>query len=166
MQVLSTIDVSALSRGTCFCNELGYDVEPILMITVRRDANDEIEPLYWAKDEISIRDLLSTTETRYQLDASPVEDSSSSDNDPTVDQENLEKIKELLSHRNDEMGFECSRERKLARKERRRKQASTKGIKIQPPVYKDQTEYLYQIGAIDCIKEYKEWKTSLGLIQK
>ena len=27
-------------------------------------------------------------------------------------------------------------------------------------------EYLYQIGAIDCIKEYKEWKTSLGLIQK
>ena len=28
-------------------------------------------------------------------------------------------------------------------------------------------EYLYQIGAIYCIKEYKkEWKTSLGLIQK
>ena len=27
-------------------------------------------------------------------------------------------------------------------------------------------EYLYQIGAIDCIKEYKEWKTSLGLIKK
>ena len=57
MQVLSTIDVSALSRGTCFCNELGYDIEPILMITVKRDANDEIEPLYWAKDEISIRDI-------------------------------------------------------------------------------------------------------------
>ena len=25
---------------------------------------------------------------------------------------------------------------------------------------------MYQIGAIDCIKEYKEWKTSLGFIQK
>ena len=25
---------------------------------------------------------------------------------------------------------------------------------------------MHQIGAIDCIKEYKEWKTSLGLIQK
>ena len=25
---------------------------------------------------------------------------------------------------------------------------------------------MYQIGAIDCVKEYKEWKTSLGLIQK
>ena len=59
MQVLSTIDVSALSRGTRFCNELGYDVEPIFMISMKRDAKDEIEPLYWAKDKISIRDLSS-----------------------------------------------------------------------------------------------------------
>ena len=69
MQVLSTIDVSALSKGTRFCNELGYDIEPILMIAVKRDANDEIEPLYWAKDGISIRDISSANETRYQLDA-------------------------------------------------------------------------------------------------
>ena len=46
MQVLSTIDVSALSKGTRFCNELGYDIEPILMIAVKRDSNDGIEPLY------------------------------------------------------------------------------------------------------------------------
>ena len=105
MQVLSTIDVSALSKGTHFCNELGYDIEPILMIAVKRDTNDELEPPYWAKDEISIKDLSSASETRYQLDASLVEDISGSDSDPTVDQENLEKIRELLSHRNDEMGF-------------------------------------------------------------
>ena len=85
---------------------------------------------------------------------------------PTVDQENLEKIRELLRHRNEKMEFECSLEKKLARKERRRRQARSKGIRKQPPVYKDQTEYLYQIGAIDCVKEYKKWKTSLGLIQK
>ena len=112
MQVLSTIDVSALSRGTRFCNELGYDVEPILMITVKMDAKDEIEPLYWAKDEISIRDISSSSETGYQL---AVEDLSCSKNDPIVDPENLEKIRELLSHRKDEIGFECSRERELAR---------------------------------------------------
>ena len=100
------------------------------------------------------------------MDASPVEETSGSENDPTVDQESLEKIRELLSHRNEKMGFECSLERKLARKERRRKQARSKGIRKQPPTYNNQTEYLYQIGAIDCVKEYKEWKTSLGLIQK
>ena len=139
MQVLSTIDVSALSRGTHFCNELGYDIEPILMIAVKRDSNDEIEPLYWAKDEISIRDLSSASETGYQLDASPVEDSSGSENDPIIDQENLEKVRELLSHRNEKMEFECSLERKLARKERRRRQARSKGIRKQPPVYRDRT---------------------------
>ena len=79
---------------------------------------------------------------------------------------NLEKIRDLLSHRKDEMGFECSTERKLAQKECKRKQARSKGIKKQSPVYRDQIEYLYQIGAIDCIKKYKEWKTSLRLIQK
>ena len=117
MQVLSTIDVSALSKGTRFCNELGYDIEPILMITVKRDANDEIEPLYWAKDEISIRDISSANEMGYQLDASLVENISCNEEDPIVDQGNLEKIRELLSHRKEEMGFECSKERKLARKE-------------------------------------------------
>ena len=65
MQVLFTIDVSALSKGTRFCNELGYDIEPILMITIKRDTKDEIEPLYWAKDEISIRDISSASETGY-----------------------------------------------------------------------------------------------------
>ena len=102
----------------------------------------------------------------YQLDASSIEELSYNDNDPIVDQENLKKIKELLSHRKREFGIEYSRERKLVRKEQRIKQAQSKGIKKQPPVYRDQTEYLYQIGAVDCIKEYKDWKTSLGLIQK
>ena len=91
MQVLSTIDVSALLKGTRFCNELGYDIEPILMIVVKRDANDEIKPLYWARDEISIRDISSANETRYQMDASPVEDISGSDNDPIVDQKTWRK---------------------------------------------------------------------------
>ena len=86
MQVLSTIDVRALSRGTRFGNELGYDVEPILMILVKCNDKDEIEPLYWAKDKISIRDLSSTSEIGYQLDASPVEDTSGSESEPTVDQ--------------------------------------------------------------------------------
>ena len=121
MQVLSTIDVSAFSRRTRFCNELGYDIEPILMIDVKGDINDEIEPLYWAKDEISIRDLSSATKTGYQLYASLVEDMFGNENDPTIDQENLEKVRELLSHRNEKMEFECSQERRLARKERRRK---------------------------------------------
>ena len=65
----------------------------------------------------------------YQLDASLTKDISSSENNPIVYQENLEKIRELLSHVNDEVGFECSQERKLARKEQRRKQARSKGIK-------------------------------------
>ena len=93
-------------------------MEPILMISVQRDAKDEIEPLYWARDKISIRDLSSTSEMGYQLDASSIEELSCSDNDPIVDQENLKKIKEPLSHRKGEFGIECSRERKLARKER------------------------------------------------
>ena len=48
IQVLSTIDVSALSKGTQFCDELGYDVKPILMISMKPNANKEIKPLYWA----------------------------------------------------------------------------------------------------------------------
>ena len=138
MKVLSTIDVSALSKGTRFCNELGYAIEPILMIAAKRDTNDEIEPLYWAKDEISIRNIFLASETGYQLDASSIENLSYSDNAPIVDLENLEKIKELLSHRKDKLGLECSRKRRLARKEQGKKQAWSKGIKNQPPVYRDQ----------------------------
>ena len=102
---------------------MGYDVEPVLMITIKRDAKDEIEPLYWAKDKISIRYLSSASETGYQLDVSSIQELSCSENDPIVDLENMEKIKDLLSHRKSEFEFECSRERKLARKERREKQA-------------------------------------------
>ena len=41
----------------------------------------------------------------------------------------MDKIKELLSHKKREFGIDYSRERKLAQKKQRKKQARSKGIK-------------------------------------
>ena len=61
------------------------------------------------------------------LDASSIEELSYSDNDPIVDQENIEEIKELLIHRMSEFGFKCSRERKLAKERTTGKTSSIQG---------------------------------------
>ena len=105
MQVLFTIDVSALSKGTQFCNELGYDVEPILMISIKWEARNEIEALYWTKDEISIKDLSLASDDGYHMDISLAKETTCNEEDPWVDQESMNKIKELLSHRNRELGI-------------------------------------------------------------
>ena len=43
IQVLSTIDVNDLSKGTQFYDEMGYDVRPILMISIKPNVNKDIE---------------------------------------------------------------------------------------------------------------------------
>ena len=167
IQVLSTIDVSALSKGTQFCDELGYDVQPVLMISISHDKKENIEPMCWIKDEVSIRDVSSAEEKGYL-----VEDEFSdleSELDMDVDEENLNKIRELLGHRNTEqraiLDMKSTLERQKARRKRREKQARSKGIPRTPPQIKGKNEYLHMVGAVDCIKDYNEWKTSFGLIQ-
>ena len=49
---------------------------------------------------------------------------------------------------------------------RHSKQARSKGIKRPQPIFKGKNDYLHFVGAIDCIKDYNEWKTSFGLIQE
>ena len=46
IHILSTIDVVALSKGTQFCDEMGYNVSPILIISVKPNTNKEIKPLH------------------------------------------------------------------------------------------------------------------------
>ena len=65
IQVFLTIDAEALSKGTQFCDELGYDVKPILMVSTKSNAKKEIEPLYWAHDEITIGDISPASEDGY-----------------------------------------------------------------------------------------------------
>ena len=49
---------------------------------------------------------------------------------------------------------------------RHSKQAKSKGVKRPPLIFKGKNAYLQFVGAIDCIKDYNEWKTSFGLIQE
>ena len=42
---------------------------------------------------------------------------------------------------------------------------SFQGYKKQHPIYKNKNDF-HKIGATYCIKDYKEWKTTLGIIQK
>ena len=87
------------------------------MILVKWDARNEIEPLYWAKDEIIIRDLSQASDDGYHLDISSSKEISCNEKNHWVEQEIMDKTKELLSHRNSELGIECSKERKQAQKE-------------------------------------------------
>ena len=76
----------------------------------------------------------------------------------------MDKIRKLLRHKEGEFGNESSTDKRRLRRKRREKQAHSKGIKRQPPSYKNENKYLHMIGAIDCIKEHNEWKNRLGII--
>ena len=56
MQILATIDVSAMSRGIEFYDKLGYEVIPIRTIQVRHGQDSKIEPINWVKTEITLSD--------------------------------------------------------------------------------------------------------------
>ena len=99
IQILSAIDVSALSKGTQFCDKMGYDVRPILMVFVKPNTNKEIEPLHWVQDEIVIWDLSPTNEDGYLVDVSSLEIEHEKEEDHWVTKKNMEKNWELLSHR-------------------------------------------------------------------
>ena len=43
MQVLTTIDVSTMSKGTKFCDDMGYDTMPIRMVNVIPCASEQEE---------------------------------------------------------------------------------------------------------------------------
>ena len=91
------------------------------MISVKWDVRNEIGQIYWAKDEISIRNLSPASDDGYHMDITLSKETSCNEKDPWVDEEIMDKIKDLLSHRNGELGIECSKERKKAQKERQEK---------------------------------------------
>lgn len=57
MQVLAMIDVSAISKGIEFCDELGYEIMPVRMIKVQDNLDAEMELLHWIKYEITLTDV-------------------------------------------------------------------------------------------------------------
>ena len=164
MQVLATLDVSALPTGTQFCDDMGYDYIPVRMIQVMQTETSEIEPLHWIKDEITLTDISDDNGSGYCVD-SKLSEQGELDDDPWVHETELEKVRILLKHR-ETMAFQESKPKGRTREERRKRQARSKGIKRPPPMLKGKNDYLYMVGAVDCIKAYNEWKTSFGLIQE
>lgn len=84
--------------------------------------------------------------------------------DPIVPKSELEKIRILLRHREPQAG-ENADETLKQKQARQKRQAKSKGVKNPPPEIKGKNKYLHMVGAIDCIKQYDDWKTTLGLIQ-
>ncbi|WP_208972730.1 hypothetical protein, partial [Escherichia coli] len=82
MQVLATIDVSAMSNGIKFCDEFGYDVVPICMIQVQMNA----------EQDITLTDISDHSDEDYINDAEETTSETENDND-SMTKENLDKIR-------------------------------------------------------------------------
>lgn len=92
MQILATIDVSAMSRGTTFYDELGYEVIPFRMIQVKQTPNSEIEPVNWVKMELTLFDASLSESEEDMMTADESWDSLEDEEDYDVFKEHLQHI--------------------------------------------------------------------------
>ena len=104
MQVLATIDVSAMSKGTKFCDDFGYDTIPIRMVNVipeMLDQTPEQISLKWVKTEITLSENENSTEKGYEANSDQTD---GEDDDLIVLEPELEKVRVLLRHRDNQTG--------------------------------------------------------------
>ena len=178
LHTLSTIDVCALPPQTQFCDERGYEIMPVRVITVvdekRVDSNwpKELLALNIGPDDVSLVDV-STSDSEYDylgIDSAGYinESSDSREIDEIEPEEQREKIQILLrGHESillEETLQELSAKRKDQRNERKKKQARSKGRK-RPPKIESKNEYFYHVGALDSIKAQNKG-ILLGLINQ
>ena len=167
-QVLATIDVSAMSKGTKFCDDFGYDTIPIRMVNVIPDllvqeseTNTGETSLNWVKTELTLSENEDENGIGYEANSDWTDNDVE---DPIILESELDKIRILLRQREPQTK-ELETETIKRKRARRKRQAKSRGVKNPPPEIKGKNEYLHMVGAIDCIKQYNEWKTTLGLIQ-
>ena len=110
LHTLSTIDVCALPPQTQFCDERGYEIVSIRVITVvegkRVDSNwpKELFALNIGPDDVSLVDIFATTDFEYDylgIDSAGYinESGDSCENDEIVPEDELEKVRILLRGR-------------------------------------------------------------------
>ena len=153
MHLLATIDTCALPSSTHFCDEDGYDVVPIRVVTPVYTLEETLE------DASSLADCQSSHESSEQKDFSYYSEEEFSDGDDIVSEEDLERVRALLLHRLEWISE--TQRRKREREERRKRTARSKGVK-KPPTFEGKTEYLLHVEAYDLAKSEHSWKQGLG----
>ena len=136
MHLLATMDTCAISSPTHFCDEDGYDVVPIRVVTPVYTVEETLE------DESSLTYHQSSQESSEQKDFSYYSEEDFSDGDDIVSEEDLERARALLLH-NLEWNSETNR-RKKEREERRQRTARSKGTR-KPPTFKGKTKFLLHV---------------------
>ena len=92
-------------------------------------------------------------------------DLSKNEEDCVVSEAHLQQVQELLCHRTADKLLHTTQPTK-SRENQRAKQAKSKGVKRPPPILKGKNNYLHFVGAIDCIKAYKNWKMSFVGVER
>lgn len=187
---LATVDVSALSRPTKFCDPDGYDVIPIRMVHLVEPKLDnprefqKTQDVLFCNEEVSVKDV---TSSRYNIANEGDEDcswevSDDDEEDFDVPESELEKIRVLLRGR-EEIELDVPNDkpkrkfckshrlfRKRALKEKRerakKEQEEIDAKELEPPKISGKNEYLYYVGAKDCIKNEVKWRYGFQLVQK
>ena len=153
MHILATIDTCALPSAISFCDEEGYDVVPIRVVT----------PVYTLEttqaNESDHTTHQSSQESSEHKDFSSYSEEEFSDEDQIVSDEDLERVRALLLHRLD-WESETQR-RKSERKARRQRTGRSKGVR-KPPIFKGKTEFLLHVEAYDVAKSEHSWKQGSG----
>ena len=178
---LAAIDVCTLNHGTKFCDEEGNDIIPFRMVGVINNDSVEQEPLAKERfhhEEVSVEDLPLAESADDELG----EYIESDEDDFIVPESELEKVRMLLKGR-EEVELEiprdmskrkfCKSHRKfckqeiLEKKERERKEKENADAEhFVPPKFSGKNEYLYYVGARDCIKEEIKWRYGFQLVQQ
>ena len=174
IHVLAALDTCTIRNGPQFCDDNEHDIIPIQMVNLKHYVPD-CEDVRWIKECISITDASSDTDVSkeceylniYDESGYKIDESSLERDDDIVPETELEKVRLLLQEREPieleftPLQFQCIRREQ--RENRKRKQAKSKGRKRMPE-FSNQTEFLLHIGATDCIKAHKKWKTTINSI--
>lgn len=184
IQCLATLDTAVLGRGSQFVDDDGYDVHPLHMISVYNCESGECASTSsnLMMDEVSVEDLSGGKTTSAESDGEfldiPLEDK---DNDWEVPEEEVEKIRLMLKHRDPvDLSLEqekrprkyCKSHQKLRRREIDKKKQEAK-LRLDkedeaaygPPNFEGKTEYLYYVGAEDCVKMENQWREGFQMIK-
>ena len=183
-----------MPKPTKFCDADGYDVVPILMIATKQEEEPLQEEFYEPNndllfgDMVSIRDV-STSDygTADNGDEGRLLDSFDGydSDDAIVPEEELEKIRVLLRGRK-EIAQEISKDKpkckfckshrkfwkQVVEEARRKKAKELEDVDkdhfippVIPPKFKGKNEFLYYVGAEDCVKEDVRWRYGFQLVK-
>ena len=176
------------------CDEDGYDVVPVLMIATTQKIEPLQEEFYKTNDDLLLGDMVSIRDVSAS-DYDTTDDGKegrlldSSDgydlDDAIVSEEDLEKIRMLLRGR-EEIALEVPKVKpkckfcKIHRKFCKQVVAEAKCQKakeieevdkehfvlpIIPPKFKGKNEFLYYVGAEDCVKADVRWRYGFQLVK-